>query len=173
MNVEFKDIPGFEGRYQVNRAGVVISLPYVWESRKGMFHEKGETILNTYCVKGYIKVSLNSKHYSLHRIVAMTYILNPENKRTVNHKDGDKTNNCVDNLEWATYSENILHAFRTGLKSAHTGSDHQNSKLVLNTQTGIFYESATEAIKTQHLKHITVYAMLCGRNPNITNFIYV
>jgi hypothetical protein len=61
---------------------------------------------------GYLTVFLGSKNRLVHRLVATAHIPNPEGKRTVNHKDGDKHNNCVDNLEWATDSENNLHAFK-------------------------------------------------------------
>ena len=56
----------------------------------------------------------NKLHY-VHRLVAKKYLPNPENKRTVNHKDGDRTNNCVDNLEWATIGENLKHARDNGM----------------------------------------------------------
>jgi len=65
----------------------------------------------------YPALSINAPHSGyIHRIVASEFINNPENKRTVNHKDGNKSNNHIDNLEWATYSENITHAYATGLK---------------------------------------------------------
>jgi len=61
---------------------------------------------------GYLTVFLGGKNELVHRLVAKAHLPNPEGKRTVNHKDGNKHNNCVDNLEWATDSENNLHAFR-------------------------------------------------------------
>ena len=69
--------------------------------------------------KGYKRVFffIGGKTYTryVHRLVAQTFLLNIENKKTVNHKDGDKSNNCIDNLEWATYKEQNEHAIRLGL----------------------------------------------------------
>lgn len=78
-------------------------------------------------------VSLGSRNdkklFKIHRAVAETFIPNPENKPTVNHKDGNKLNNNVNNLEWATYSENTQHAFDTGLAKAVSGENVYCSKL--------------------------------------------
>jgi hypothetical protein len=75
----------------------------------------------------YKTLSLNGKNYSLHRIVALTFIPNPENKDTVNHKDGNKLNNAISNLEWLTNKENIQHGFNSGL--------YQNSKTEVSQYT--------------------------------------
>lgn len=71
---------------------------------------------------GYLRVNImqdgeRSKVF-LHKLMALTFIDNPENKKYVNHKDGNKLNNSIDNLEWATASENNIHALRTGLRSS-------------------------------------------------------
>lgn len=82
--------------------------------------------------KDYLYVSLyvNGKIYEkyVHRLVATSFIANPVNKPEVNHKDGNKTNNDVSNLEWVTTSENIIHAFKTGLKHANRGSKSHFAK---------------------------------------------
>jgi HNH endonuclease len=67
---------------------------------------------------GYLTVALNGKTQSIHRLVATQFIPNPLDKKCVNHIDGNKLNNHVENLEWATHSENNSHAIRTGLKDS-------------------------------------------------------
>ena len=72
---------------------------------------------------GYLRVQLwhrcQCRYVSIHRLVAETYIPNPMNLPFVNHKDGDKSNNSVENLEWCTQRENIQHAWETGLSKSH------------------------------------------------------
>lgn len=70
---------------------------------------------------GYIKVSLNNKGFYIHRLLAQAFIPNPDNKPCVNHKDGNKLNNSLDNLEWVTELENQKHAFDTDLKQGVFG----------------------------------------------------
>lgn len=65
--------------------------------------------------KGYLRVSIGGKLMFVHRLVAEKYIPNPDNKPQVNHKDGNKLNNCVANLEWVTNQENRNHAMKNGL----------------------------------------------------------
>ncbi len=78
-------------------------------------------------IKGYKRVNLRNKTYFLHRLVAKYFVPNPENKEQVNHIDGNKENNCADNLEWCTNQENRDHAVRNGL---HVwGEDVGNAKL--------------------------------------------
>ena len=102
----WKDIPGYEGMYQVSNYGRVMSLRY--------HQTKFPKILkpNLTGEYAYVNLSINSHYRSIkiHRAVAICFIPNPENKQFVNHKDGDKFNNHVDNLEWVTAAENAAHA---------------------------------------------------------------
>lgn len=77
---------------------------------------------------GYPFVAISGVCRTVHRIVAKTFIPNPLNKKCVNHKDGDKLNNRVSNLEWVTHSENAKHAFKNGLK-IHKGENGPSHKL--------------------------------------------
>lgn len=83
---------------------------------------------------GYLEVSLTddrgSRFYtSVHRMVALAYIANPKNLATVNHKDGDKANNSVENLEWVSFKDNIQHSWRKGLRKNMVGEKSKVSVL--------------------------------------------
>jgi hypothetical protein len=137
---------------------------------------------------GYLRVKIDGKLCYIHRLVAQTYLPNPENKATVNHMDGDKYNNMLCNLEWATASENMKHACDTGLKpvsdlmretgrlmqgNLRKGYNPDAAKLVLDFETGIYYESATEAAETIGVKPKYLWKRLNGELKNTTKFKYV
>ena len=110
MEEMWKDVIGYEGVYQVSDLGRVRRI--LKDRRSPEFHYLHENY-NSKC--GYGKLALKGNIKLLHRIVALAFIPNPENKPQVNHKDGDKHNNCASNLEWVTAKENAIHAYRTGL----------------------------------------------------------
>ena len=137
---------------------------------------------------GYLRVKIDGKLCYMHRLVSKTYLPNPENKATVNHMDGDKYNNMLCNLEWATSSENMKHACDTGLKpvselmretgrlmqtNLRKGYNPDAAKLVLDIETGIYYESATEAAETISVKPKYLWIRLSGELKNTTKFKYV
>lgn len=130
----WKDIKGYEGHYQVSDLGRVKSLSRVVKSRVGVFGTKKEIILKTFKNgDGYLKYKLciNGKEKSVisHRLVANEFLENPFNKPQVNHKNGIKYDNRVDNLEWVTSSENVIHSLANNLKIPQKGSEHGMSKL--------------------------------------------
>lgn len=90
--------------YEITRDGKVINK------------HTGHTLAPQPNGKGYLRVSIGKKLMFIHRLVAEKYIPNPENKPQVNHKDGNKLNNCVDNLEWVTNQENRNHAVDNDLQ---------------------------------------------------------
>ena len=101
-------IDGKETNYEVSNIGFVRNITYN-RLLEGSHDSRGYKIVSIYIGK-----KLHSK--KVHRLVAQAFIPNPENKPTVNHKDGNKNNNAVSNLEWATHQENIDHAIATGLR---------------------------------------------------------
>lgn len=136
MKEIWKDIEGFEGYYQVSTHGRVRGLDRSVESNRWhgtlIQYRKGK-IIKPNSVRGYYMVSLSKEdqriYRSVHRWVAKTFIPNPQNKTCVNHKDFNKINNHVSNLEWVTHKENTNHTKDAGRLNIRKGEAVYNSKL--------------------------------------------
>jgi hypothetical protein len=120
MEKEFKEIPGFNGKYLINEVGDVYTL-------------KHKKILKTELSNaGYLRVGLclnnKQKKYSVHRLVAEIYLDKTDGCDIVNHKDQNKLNNHVDNLEWCNYNENNTHFTRAKTSKYHGVSWHKGHK---------------------------------------------
>lgn len=109
MVEEWRDIPGFEGDYQVSTNGAVKSYKL---SREGRMLKQ---CLDRY---GYLKVILykdNKPHYfTVHRLVALTFLTKEDGKNSVDHIDFNRTNNNIKNLRWCTGKENTIHSYNAG-----------------------------------------------------------
>ena len=169
----FMDVPGYPN-YQVNQFGIVRRLAHKYVNKAGI-----EVTLPTMIMKqnhdsyGYCRVctTINGKHQNtfVHRLVALAFIPNPENKATVNHIDGNKDNNSVSNLEWATQIEQNHHAITTGLRdgtmiAARKASKAKISQMVYCIETNTIYPSVSEAERTLNLSQTVVFESL--RNGN-------
>jgi len=112
-----KEIEGYEGLYAVSDTGWVFSLKTTTSRREGELsqdtHTTGHKRVNLYDSTGRVK-----KKY-VHRLVAQAFLNNPRKHRIINHKDADKTNNYVENLEWCTYKHNYAEAKKLGLHPKH------------------------------------------------------
>lgn len=121
----WKDIPGYEARYQASTLGRIRSLDRKvrMKSKKGNWSYRpveGKTLnfLNKINGAGYYGVSLCDKDHMVHRLVAITF-LGLQKDKQVNHKDCDKLNNKIENLEWISAKENMQHAVKNGRMDEH------------------------------------------------------
>ena len=134
-----RDVKGYEGLYFVNELGEIYSYPK--KTRKGVRKMLAQKNNN-----GYLSIDLckngNIKKYSLHRIIALAFLDNIENKEQVNHINGNKHDNRIENLEWSTRSENQKHSIETGLRSAK-GEKNSQSKLTEIQVLNIFNDKRT------------------------------
>lgn len=125
----WKPIKGYEGIYEISTLGRVKSL-----GRRGSGASIKDKILRPgRSTSGYLFYNLcksgKTKIHQAHRLVAIHFISNPKNKKEVNHIDAKKHNNFVDNLEWATPSENIRHGLKMGIMNTEKGSKKHNAIL--------------------------------------------
>lgn len=132
-----KDIKGYEGLYTISANGIV-------------YNSKNKERKPSKINGGYLSISLynnnTSKSYLVHRLVAITFIPNPLNLPFVNHKNGIKTDNRVENLEWCTRQENMQHAINTGLLDY----DNRNTKGIKNGNSKLSEANIVE-IQTSNL----------------------
>ena len=151
MEEKWKDIKSYEGIYQVSNLGRVRSFaksydPHIMTPMPNQ--------------KGYMRIFLinGTKHKWLrvHRLVAMAFIPNPNNLPQVNHKDGNKLNNCVDNLEWVTNQENCEHAQRNGL------TNYKERPIVLIKKGKVIkrFDSIRDAARQTNICYQNIYYQL-------------
>ena len=133
MTEIWKDIQGYEGFYQISNLGNVKSLERVIDKGNGILQHRKERIMNKReSVDGYYVAKLNvnkkSKSIAIHILVARHFIDNPNNYPEVNHKDCNRKNNQVDNLEWCTHQQNVEYSKQLGHYKTKSGCDNPNYK---------------------------------------------
>lgn len=135
----WKPVLGYEQHYEVNTLGQVRSIDRIIKNRRGLV--QGKVLKPFLNKKGYpaIRFYIGGKglERNPHRLVAEAFIPNPKSKLQVNHINGDKTDNRIENLEWCTNSENQLHAYVTGLQPSRKGENNSNAKLTYDVVTEI------------------------------------
>jgi len=170
MNEIWKEISGLEGLYEISNLGNIRamerSMPY--NKHKNFFMtKKGKILKIGKNRKGYAQTRLRKDgeylNVKIHRLVANAFIPNPKNKPQVNHKDGNKANNAIENLEWVTNQENTDHAVRSGYKQKklneyqvrvirQLGSDMRQP--IIAELFGICQQTVSEIITRKIWKHI-------------------
>lgn len=136
MTEYWVDIKHYEGLYKISNLGRIKSLAKEWVCGKNSKRIKQETFISICTTTEYYNIRLHkkglkSKYYTIHRLLAEHFIPNPQNKAEVNHINGDKHDNRLENLEWATSAENRQHAFDNGLKVASKGAKHYRATPIM------------------------------------------
>jgi len=170
----WKDIQNYEGLYQVSNLGRIKALAKTY--RTGEYYGERyqpEKIIKPFSNYRYLCVDLNknavSKKHRVHRIVAITFLENPNNLSEVNHINGDKFDNRAENLEWCTRSHNQLHAYSIGLQKVKHGAELTWSKRVVDTNTNVIYETISEAATSCNVSVASLSRYLNGVRQNKTS----
>lgn len=184
MNEEWRDIKGYENLYQVSNFGRIKSLDR-YKITKGRYGKlkikiKGKVLKPCLNHDGYYEVVLSkdgkAKMFRLHRIVANTFIENKRVANQVNHINGNKLDNRVDNLEWCTCKENIRHAVNNNLIKPVKGKNHYLAKKIgkfdKNNNLINIYETITEAGKQNKILNTSIVNCLKGRSKTSGGYIW-
>lgn len=156
LEEEWRPVAGFEGIYEVSSSGKVRSLDRYKQNHSKKQLVKGVELRPHDDTRGYLKVSLSKsgivKSYKIHRLVAEAFIPNKFNKGDVNHKNGRRKDNRVENLEWCTRSENILHMYR------ELENNPRKKTPVVCVETDEEYESCMEAQRSTGIPNTNINA---------------
>ena len=168
----FKDITGYEGIYQISNLGNVKS--FVRNKLNGKILKQVNNKANNL---GHLQVGLtknyNRKFFYVHRLIAQAFIPNPNNHPFINHINGVKTDNRIENLEWCTNQQNIIHSIEIGLKTTAKGDESKLTKKVIDINTGQIYPSTSTLANIIGVNKRTLKWWLLNPNKNKTNYRYL
>lgn len=177
---EWKDVRGFEEYYKISNTGKIIRKERYakWKNKNSYTYIKEKELIPTYDKDGYLKIAFRvdgKRHYKrVHVLVAETFIDNPNNLPVVNHKNGIKDDNRVENLEWVTVSYNTKHAFDVlGRKGNNGGMNKPVKKIDKNTGEVIkIYNSLKEASIDIVVAQTSITQSMKRRNGTCRGFIW-
>ena len=173
----FRDIPNYEGLYQATSNGQIYALPRTWVTYRNGIQKRDGRFIGKMNKNGYCYVSLTNskgvkKGWLIHRLVAITFIENIHNKPDINHINGIKSDNRIDNLEWCTHKENIQHSFKIGLGNISAANKSWEKK-VIDTKTNEQFDSVSKAADCLNMKRKTLSMMLNGKRTNKTSLSFL
>lgn len=162
---EWVPVKNYENYYEINQEGEVRSLHkatygYIMEERP----DRGG-----YCTVRLNKPGMKSSTQYVHRLLGFAFIPNLENKPFINHIDGNKLNNSIENLEWVTHAENMRHAYKLGLVVSLPG----RCKRIMDKCSGAIFKSIKHAADFYMIPYSTCKNYLNGNRPNPTCLVYL
>lgn len=192
MKEIWKDVVGYEGYYQISSFGNVRSVDrYINSSYNSTIFRKGAVMKQQQSKKGYMTVHLSkngiSKRLPVHRLVAKAFIPNPDDLPQVNHKDTDKTNNKVLNLEWITNCDNVKHAIKNGCinitdkkreasrQTVKIAMEHRKKGVIQFDKKGNMinkFESVSDATRKTNINTSNIVACCKGKLKQAGGFIW-
>ena len=162
-DIIWKDVPGYSGYYEVNNHGLIRGVERLITFKCKSRVCKSKVLKQRENRNGYLKVTLSrygiKKTYETHRLIALVFLPIPLGKSCVNHINGNKLDNRIENLEWVSHSENNLHAIKLGLRQC---------RRIVDIQSGRLYNSISEAAKETEISQSKLKRIFCMGQKNDT-----
>lgn len=171
MKENWREIPGYEGLYEVSDIGNVRSICRVVHYANGSTRTIQGKVLTKNLSNGYHAVTLSrnnsQKIFLVHRLVALLFLGSPKSNEVVNHKDGNKTNNAAINLEWCTQKENVRHAI------THLGVNYNNHPKRVIRSDGRVFSSIKDAAKSSNTSRGNIWHQINGNRKHAGGFSFM